>query len=164
MPVLGARSGLVPFAPAMLAPAKRPRRSPDQLIADLKARTPARKLRMGLLGLLAVILTFLGACKSAQINQRLDEYRRIFDPMLNTANKEECLQRFGPPARTFSTGGTEVWEYHQSFGAASTGYAYAPQQSAWAYGRGSSYEVYDYVRLTFDQTGVLRQWNAYVQR
>ncbi len=90
------------------------------------------------------------------------------DPLLGVATKDDIAARFGIPDRTAQLGSSDVWEYKKSFGVRGAASAYTPtsynQYGVSTYAQGRSHEVYDDVTLMFNQSGVLSNWKAYVQR
>ena len=116
----------------------------------------------------AILLTIFVGCAQIQVNNRLQEYKVMLDPMIGVATMDDIATRFGVPVRTVKLGSSEVWEYHKSFGVRGTANAYTPtsynQYGVSTFAQGRSHEVYDKVTVTFDNSGILKNWNAYVQR
>lgn len=106
----------------------------------------------------------LSGCAQMQANSRLEEYKKVYDPLIGVATKESIIQSIGLPTRKQIVGNVEVWEYYQSFGTRGRAYAYSPYNSGSAFATGRSHEVYDRVTLTFDSNGILQNANFYVQR
>lgn len=110
---------------------------------------------------LAVALTVLGACARGRVNHRLREYKTMLEPMIGVSTRENIIERFGPPLQREQIGSLEVWKYHRSYGNRTTAIKYGNRYSP---AHAVSHEVYDELTLTFGRNGVLRSWNAYVQR
>jgi hypothetical protein len=77
---------------------------------------------------------------------KADEYKKMLDPMLGVATKADITGQFGEPLTREKVGDNEVWHYRKSFG------------TNW------NWEIFDEFKFEFDNGGVLRKWEANVQR
>jgi len=115
-----------------------------------------------------VLLAICTGCAQTITNQGAQEYEAMIDSMLDVATKDEIARRFGIPSRTAQLGSVEIWEYHKSFGFRCAGSASMPTQynpyGVSTFAQGRSHEVYDKLTFSFDSSGTLIEWRAYVQR
>jgi hypothetical protein len=126
-----------------------------------------------LAALLLLSVPALSSCRAMQVSDARADLQARLDPLLGRS-KEEVILAVGAPRRTSELASMEVWEYYQSYGTRSNGYANtnlnadpnAPYYSANAntYGSTQSWEAYDRYTLYFDSSGVLQKWDGYVQR
>ena len=113
--------------------------------------------------LLVICVLLLAGCAQMAVNNRLKEYQALLDPMIGTATTTDIVRQFGAPRDRQTVGSLEVWTYHQPFGTRGAAYV-SPYNQYGTYAATHTHEVYDRLSLTFNATGVLDSWHAYVQR
>lgn len=112
--------------------------------------------------LLAAIFLFgvvlCGGCARIAANKALKQYEESLKPLLNKSTKDDFIKSWGPPQSVtpVSDGEVCVWVFSHGSRAFATGGYYAVQAQA--------IDMYDKLTMTFNEAGVLQQYQAFCQR
>jgi len=97
-------------------------------------------------------------CAQIAVNNALKQYKEQLDPSIGRMTKDDYIKAWGPPQSRAAVSDGEVCVWHFSYG--TRAYAGGSQYAVNA----RAHEVYDKLTMTFDKSGVLRQWHAWCQR
>ncbi len=123
----------------------------------MKATTKVGCTLLVILSSVPLLLSSPG-CAQMAANKAVKQYQQRFEGDVGKVTKDDYIKAWGPPFRFAPISDGEVCTWRFSYG--TRGYARGSQYRAHA----SAHEMYDEFIMTFDEKGVLKQYQLRVQR